>query len=864
MSQLSSLEDLQDLSGYKKDLKKSLDKVQASPAKMFYAQTFEFKGKKGPMVLVGEIPSGLTKGLKEARVTLKSGRCRRNERGELEVFKGLEPGKIGHALKSAGIAEQIAEKEIEDDSLPDEPTPEVAEQSPSSGGRMDRKMEFETAEFEKRSAAAYKTKEKDVLVEVQKFAGAHKDDPEVLAGIKDVKSQVMAARELATRNQFDEANSILDRILNAVRFTGAPARSGGPEHETGEPTVLGYSEIPEIGQSPSSPAEESHGPYGQPIPVKPESGPASSNSYVVYGQHIPVPDESGAQQPALYSVPDVQQPQASHPYGQPVPVKPESGPASNNSYVAYGQHVPVEDKPEIQRAASYSEPEIPASQARQAYGQQIPVQDARVADGQQVPVQPTVAQPGPVEGSQPPGASGPAHVSKEFVEQMKGIDLVKGKHGDAAQTDPNEFGFKTKQVGQEYVGEHEKAGWHAPRDPENKNYTTRRYTDEERKENTLDVDAEGNVRTADGKLANEDTEYVLDPKTGKMIKLKMRVEEVSKDSVTGETVRTPLSGQTVRQALQDGKKLESTHHSSPLGGYDMNSEGQPVRKGVAGAGGVEIKDGKVKKITNASGHYKPKLVQLLQTLEHLAKQGAILDKTIVDSEGRNLKDTNPKAFAVYGAVKKAGEKAKQLAADAKKMMAQMDESDSEEEVLALAGELDTINKTLLDIQAKTDAAAAMLRGIGAGPANKIDPGVEVDFVEGKDDLTGLQFHTDAKRTKSPASEFMKTGGGNTDQAQKKTAALNELKTRTAEERGQLDEDADRRADAMNTGPRVAPTETDFDKALKDLDYKADPAQEFEHLGGIPELEKKYNLLHPDNPYGWNAWSVEERIDFLKK
>ena len=118
MSQLSTLEDLKDLSGYKKDLKKSLDKVQASPAKMFYAPTFEFKGRKGPMVLVGEIPSGLSKGLKEERVTLKAGRCRRNERGELEVFKGLDPGKIGIALKSAGIAETIAEKEVE--SGPDE------------------------------------------------------------------------------------------------------------------------------------------------------------------------------------------------------------------------------------------------------------------------------------------------------------------------------------------------------------------------------------------------------------------------------------------------------------------------------------------------------------------------------------------------------------------------------------------------------------------------------------------------------------------------------------------------------------------------------------------------------------------------
>ena len=838
MSQLSTLEDLKDLSGYKKDLKKSLDKVQASPAKMFYAPTFEFKGRKGPMVLVGEIPSGLSKGLKEERVTLKAGRCRRNERGELEVFKGLDPGKIGIALKSAGIAETIAEKEVE--SGPDEEA-ETDTKAPSLDARMNRKMEFENEEFRKRAEAAYKSKEKDVLVEVQKFAGENKDNAEALQGIKDVKNEILVARELAAKSEFDEAGKILERISRAVRFTGGSP--GTPASE--EPTVLGYSS-PETGPATG---------YGQPIPVKQQPGSGVGSAY---GQQIPVEPASETGPESQYvSVHDhveaKPQPQQNSPggyiaYGQHIPVADEPGaqPKKNTpgGYVAYGQHIPVGDDSGIQRPPAYSQPEIPGN-ADQA----IPYSSVQI---------PHDAQPDQEE----PADDGKRHIDKQFVDKMKGVTIAKGKFGDAAETDDNPHGFKTKPVGQEYVGEHEKATWRKGVDPNDPNYVTRKYSEDERKQKTLDVDAEGNVRNADGTLANVNAEYVLDPKTGKMIKLDMKVEEVSRDPRTGETVRTPAPTKGIGQALKDGRKLEATHHTSPLGGYETDQEGKTVRKGVAGAGGVEIQDGKVKKITNASGHYKPKLVQLLQTLEHLAKQGAILDKTIVDSEGKSLKDSNPRAFALYGAVKKAGENAKQLAAEAKKIIAQMDEADSEEQLQSLGQQLDQINKKMSEIKAKTDSASTLLRKIGAGPSNRIDPGAKVEFVDGKDDLTGIQFHVDAKRTTMSATEFMETGGGNKEQAENKEATLEELTTKTAETRQQLDQEAEKRAKEIQSGSRVVPTDEDFDKALKDLD--PGPEAEFEKLGGIPALQDKYERFHGDNPYGWAELSIEEKVEFLKK
>ena len=231
MSQLTSLEDLKDLSGYKKDLKKSLDKVQGSPAKMFYTQTFEFKGRKGPMVLVGEIPSGLSKGLKEAKVSLKPGKLRRNDQKELEVFRGLPPEKIVQALKFAGIDEAIAEKEVEGE--PDlEGSQDEAEQSadlqqPVLTGAMQKKMEFETTQFEKRK---YGEREKTLLAELQNEASSRKDDPEFALLVKDAKSDIIRARDAVAKNDFDVANQILDQTEAKIR---PPAPSGRMEKKIG-------------------------------------------------------------------------------------------------------------------------------------------------------------------------------------------------------------------------------------------------------------------------------------------------------------------------------------------------------------------------------------------------------------------------------------------------------------------------------------------------------------------------------------------------------------------------------------------------------------------------------------------------------
>jgi len=670
MSHLMSLDDLKDLSGYKKDLKKCLERVQASPARMFYAPAFEFKGKRGPVVLVGELPSGLIKGLKEARVPLKTGRCRRNRHGEIEVFKGLEPAKIRVVLKQAGIAETIADREIADE----------AEESPVAASEV-RAPEEESAheEFRKRSEAAFKAREKDVLVELQRFVAGHKDDPAALLGIKDVKSQIIAARELAARERFDEALAALDRMA-AATWIQAPA----------------------------------------------------SNAY--------------DQEP------------------------PSSGQAS-------------------QHALS------------NAYGQEPP-------SSGQAPRHPL-----------PPNGDARPRIDKEFIEKMKEIRIPKGKFEDAAQTEENPFGFKTKSVGNEYVGEHEKGTWRTGVNPDDPRFITRKYTDEERARMTLDVDGGGVVRNADGSVTNESTEYVLDPRTGKMVKLPGTMEAVSVDPATGERIRTVISPRDSGRALKEGKRVEAVHHSTALGGYDVGEGGQPVLKGVANAGSVTVENGKVKRVSNASGHYKPKLVQILQTVEHLARQGALLDKTLVDAEGHKLSDAHPGAFALYQAVTKARAGAKQHAAEARKIMARMDEvvkdagaAGADEQIKALDDELDRSLGELLDIKTKTDRALKLLTRIGAGPANKIDPGAKVEFIDGGDDITGLEFRMKAKTTISPAEQFMKSGGGNQQQVGTKNALMDELKAKTAATRERLDKKG-----IVTEADGPMPTEDDFQVALKDLE-----------------------------------------------
>ncbi len=230
------------------------------------------------------------------------------------------------------------------------------------------------------------------------------------------------------------------------------------------------------------------------------------------------------------------------------------------------------------------------------------------------------------------------------------------KHAEVETDTGNEMGFKPRARGAEYEGEEKKLGaWRAGEkrpgqtDEEyeariNQGFqVTRQYSDAEREANTLAADESGTLRGQDGSASTGTNQlYAMDPKTGDMVMedgesyfkraLDADGNPVGERLPKGTSLR---ADQIEAMNSQGNERLEMMHHSTPLSGGD-----------VAAAGFVDTKDGKVTKITNASGHYKPKFEHLLQAVEHLMKTGAMLDTEIVDQEGNSVRDTNPKAFAV--------------------------------------------------------------------------------------------------------------------------------------------------------------------------------------------------------------------------
>jgi hypothetical protein len=84
--------------------------------------------------------------------------------------------------------------------------------------------------------------------------------------------------------------------------------------------------------------------------------------------------------------------------------------------------------------------------------------------------------------------------------------------------------------------------------------------------------------------------------------------------------------------------VERVHHSSFTGGQALDA-----------AGDMQVKEGYLQKISNASGHYTPDDTSNLQALQALDAMGANLDATTVEHgerDGRDFKRTNYQARAV--------------------------------------------------------------------------------------------------------------------------------------------------------------------------------------------------------------------------
>jgi hypothetical protein len=211
----------------------------------------------------------------------------------------------------------------------------------------------------------------------------------------------------------------------------------------------------------------------------------------------------------------------------------------------------------------------------------------------------------------------------------------------------------------------------------------------------------------------------------------------------------------LQNSIASGKVTLMTHHSTPLEGGD-----------VGGAG--ELKQdmfGRITEISNVSGHYKPQFVHLAQTIEHLMRQGALLDKTLkyIDDQG-NVADltSNDALNRLYVQTKNRLADLpdlKKRTDEATRKLAQIPKDPAEEEVKKLKKEFEQECQALQSEVTAIEDALRLLRKFGVGPANATS-NAEVVFMDNIQHKTGKQIHLDKDddSDKSKVEEFLASGG----------------------------------------------------------------------------------------------------------
>lgn len=348
-------------------------------------------------------------------------------------------------------------------------------------------------------------------------------------------------------------------------------------------------------------------------------------------------------------------------------------------------------------------------------------------------------------------------LSEEQHAWLVGTLKINVKHADVETGDGGEQGFKPRARGAEYEGEEAQVGaWRSAkkRDDESQeayerriargHFVTRSFNEEERAEARTSTDEEGRLRDAEGNLLSQKKMYTMDARTGELNvgDEGYGIRDLDAEGNPDGDLRDGFGGfqSDIRDAALSGgqQRVETTHHSTLAVGGE-----------VASAGFIETEDGKVRKITNSSGHYKPQFEHLLQAVEHLMKTGAMLDTEIVDHEGNSVKDSNPKAFAVYTKVQTL---IKSLDADKQSIQAALagltEEAIGEDEAAAL-------DRKIKAHAARTETAQkalAALRKMGIGPRNAMTGKVELTYASAA--ATGHDFRASAQTETMEAHEFL--------------------------------------------------------------------------------------------------------------
>ena len=385
---------------------------------------------------------------------------------------------------------------------------------------------------------------------------------------------------------------------------------------------------------------------------------------------------------------------------------------------------------------------------------------------------------------------------------------------ETAQRKLNKLGVAPKALGREYQDEDKKYGWRAGKKPERGNLSeqeyekklkeweekeksdttvTRYHSEDERQQSELIVDDQGTVRDRSGQAVEGAHGYVMDPEGKKLHKFK----ENERQTVTAQ--------RNTGQEPEEFQQEQRTHHSSVRAGKD-----------VAGAGGLVFKAGKIVSISNASGHYKPGTAQLIQTVEELLKQGALLDKTYL-----MLNPATGKGEPLTGKPRELYEKSlviqdqlEKQAAEARVLQDHINHQQQRVEGLAdpqgkpLNGkeetfrreveELDELVAQKLDLDKKLKTALTsvtearnLLEKLGAGPANKF-AAATVQNLDINEKMTGADVHNaKGAAPTSSVEEFVTTGGGNRQLAEAKRSMQEELLAKTKGKRAQLDQVAEK-------------------------------------------------------------------------
>jgi len=238
--------------------------------------------------------------------------------------------------------------------------------------------------------------------------------------------------------------------------------------------------------------------------------------------------------------------------------------------------------------------------------------------------------------------------------------------------------------------------------PDSDRLVTKYFDDQERDAAAAEIN-DGLVSQGGALVPNGKQEYIIDPQTGKM--------HLFNGGPQVETFN-PQTG---------ASQVQELYHSSVLAA-------QPV----AGAGEARFLGGKVQFINNKSGHYKPNTLFLLQTVEHLLKQGAMLSDTLVKPDGKPLSEQETKLF---GELQTRCEKLS-ATIQAKCDKKPPEETSVEEKYLA---------KYL-----------AVLRKLGWGEENKVVGEVE-NLANIEKIRTGHEVHL-AKGDVSGVQDFLRSGG----------------------------------------------------------------------------------------------------------